>query len=451
MLCLTRGPMPKIHPSITRALTIAMLMTSAFADTVTLKSGEHIEGKITKETEKDVTIETRSGGIVDERTVLKTEIQKIDKTSPEMVAFSGIERIKLQDNSFPAAQYDPYIAALEAFVKQFPDSGHTKDAQAMLDAFQAEKKRVENGEVKIDGNWLSRAEVEREKVQIGGRMAFNYMKAQSAAADFVGALNAFTSIEKTYPGTATTPDAIELALKIIPLLRAQVDRAIPEQKVLQDQRDKGIKAAGPTDRAEMEAAVKREDEATEAAIKAAESGGRWAPFVKTNAKSLASLQKRAENEEKRLTGLAAKVPGMRESLQATEAAKQKISSGDLAGADADLKNATKLWSANELAKRLAGDVATQKRAASDSASAAPAPVATPQPKAKTTPKPSTPRPSAGAAQAAAPVASKGDEEDKPFYMTIPGAASIVVGLAVVLGGANFFLKMKKRKAEEAQG
>ena len=59
MLCLTRRSMSKIPPAVVRALTIAMLLGSAFADTLTLKSGEHLEGKITKETDKDVTIEVQ--------------------------------------------------------------------------------------------------------------------------------------------------------------------------------------------------------------------------------------------------------------------------------------------------------------------------------------------------------------------------------------------------------
>lgn len=449
MLCLTRGPMPKIHPSITRALTIAMLVTSAFADTVTLKSGEHIEGKITKETDKDVTIQTQSGGVIDERTVPKTDIQKIDKITPEVEAYRAIERIRLQPNSFPASQYDPYIAALDAYVKEYPSSVRTIDVQTTLNAFQDEKKRVENGEVKMNGNWLSKAEVEKEKVQIGGQITYNYMKAESAAGNYVDALNAFAAMEKAYPGAATMPDAIELALKIIPSLKAQVDRAILEQKVLQDQRDKGIKTSAPSERPEMEAAAKKEDEAADAAMKAAEKAGRWAPLMRTSAKCLISLQSRAVKEETRLAAL--KVPNMRESLQSTEVAKQKISSGDLNGADLALKEASKLWPANELAKRLANDVAAQKNAASASASAAPEPAATPEPKGKMTPKPkaSTPRPSAGAAQASASgVAKAGEGEDKPFYMTLPGAVVIVVGLAAVLGGANFLMKMKKRGAED---
>ncbi|EDY21175.1 hypothetical protein CfE428DRAFT_1468 [Chthoniobacter flavus Ellin428] len=463
MLCLTRGSMPKISPSITRLLTIAMFVTSAFADTVTLKSGEHIEGKITKETDKDVTIEIRSGGVVDERTVTKAEIEKIDKISPEVEAYRAIDRIRLQLNSFPAAQYEPYIAALDAFVKQYPNSVRTIDVQTTLNAFQAELKRVEGGEVKLDGNWLSKAEVQKEKVQIDGRIAFNYMKARSAAGDYVDALNAFATMQKSYAGATTMPDAVELALKIIPALKAQVERAIPEQKILQDQRDKGVKTASTTDRPEMEAAVKKEDESAEAAAKAADTSGRWAPFIKISAPCLISLQKKAENEEKRL--LALKLGPMRESVKLAEDARQKLANGDKVGAEAELKDASRLWQANELAKRLSADMVAEKTtvsvpvsipAASEPAAAAAA--ATPEPKGpvkKMTPKPkaSTPRPSAAVAEAngsSAPVAAKKDVEDAPpFYMTLPGAVAIVVGLAIVLGGANFVVKMKKRKAEEA--
>jgi len=451
--------MPKIYPSITRLLTIAMFVTSAFADTVTLKSGEHIEGKITKETDKDVTIEIRSGGVVDERTVTKTEIEKIDKISPEVEAYRAIDRIRLQQNSFPATQYEPYIAALEAFVKQYPNSVRTIDVQNTLNAFEAEQKRVESGEVKLDGNWLSKTEAQKEKVQLGGRIAYNYMKAQSAAGDYVDALNAFATMQKSYAGATTMPDAVELALKIIPALKAQVERAIPEQKILQDQRDKGIKTASATDRPEMQGAAKKEDDAAEAAAKAADTSGRWAPFIKISAPCLISLQKRADVEEKRL--LALKLEPMRESVKLSEDAKQKLANGDKAGAEAELKDASRLWQANELAKRLSADMVAEKTTASapvsvPAASEPAAAAATPEPKGpvkKMAPKPkaSTPRPSAAEAEAngAAPVAVKKDEEDAPpFYMTLPGAAAIVVGLAIVLGGANFVVKMKKRKAEE---
>lgn len=438
--------MPKLNPSITRVLTLAMLVTSALADSITLKSGERIEGKVTKETDKDVTIESRSGGIVDERVVPRTEIEKLDKKSPELEAYQALERVQLGQNSFPATQYEPYIVALQSYVTQYPNSVRTIDVQKTLNDFKAEQKRVEAGEAKIDGQWLSKAEVEKEKVQIGGRLAYNYMRSQATGADYVGALNTFAALEKTYPGASTMPDAIELAQKLIPPLKAEVERAIPEQKILKEQRDKGIKTTNsPTERATMEAAAKKEDENADAAAAAAESGNRWAPFIKSNAKCLTVLAARATKESQRLAAL--HLDKMRQSIAASEAARQALKNNNLEAANTSLRQATSLWPMNELAKRLTKDIAEQK--AADSAAAAAVP-ATPAP-AQTTPKPkSTPRPSASAAGATAPAAAQAEpEDDRPFYMKPAGAIGIVVGLAIVLGGANVFMKMKKRKAEEA--
>jgi hypothetical protein len=444
--------MPKINPSITRLLTMALLVTSAFADSITLKSGERIEGKVTKETDKDITIESQSGGIVDERVVARADIEKIDKMAADVAAYQAIERVQLGQNSFPAGQYDPYIVALQGFVTQYPSSPRAADVQKTLADFKAEQKRVETGEAKIDGQWLKKDEVEKEKVQIGGRLAFNYMKSQAAGADYVGALNTFAALEKTYAGASVMPDAVELAQKLIPALKAEVERAIPEQKILKDQRDKGIKTTNSAqERATMEAAAKREDETADAAAAAAESGSRWAPFVKSNAKCLNTLLSRSGKEATRLAGL--NTAKMRQSIKASETAHEYLKSGNTEGANSALKEATTLWPANELAKRLTKEVADKKtsakaEAAAEAAAATPAPAAV-----KSTPKPkTTPKPSAAAQEGAAPAttAKSEDEDDRPFYMKLPGAIGIVVGLAAVLAGANVFVKMKKRKAEEAQ-
>src|SRR5260370_40266444 len=100
MLCLTHGPMPKVHPSITRMLALTMFVTGAFADTVTLKSGEHLEGKITKETDKDITLEVKeSAGVIDERGASKGEIEKIGKISPDVAALEAMAHSQPRQSS----------------------------------------------------------------------------------------------------------------------------------------------------------------------------------------------------------------------------------------------------------------------------------------------------------------------------------------------------------------
>jgi len=443
MLCLTHGPMPRIHPSISRMLVFTMCVTGAFADTITLKNGEHLEGKITKETDKDITMEVKvSQGIVDERVLPKAEIEKIDKVTPELEAYRAIAQIQLAQNSLGAAQYDPYIRTLQAYVTQYPNSARTADVQKTLDAFKAERKRVEVGEVKINGDWINKVEAEKEKAQIGGRLAYNYMVSQSAAGDHVGALNTFDALEKTYPGAAVMPDAVELALRLMTALSREVEQAIPAQKVYKSEHEKGLKTAATGDRAEIAAALKNEQAAGDAEAAAAESGNHWAPFNTHSEKCLLSLKARIVKEGQRLAKF--EPEKMRQSLQLTDAARQSLASGDTDAATKTLKEAIALWKDNELALRLAKDASAELKAAS----ATPAPT-TPAP---ATPKPKpTPRPSAAQSSETAPSpAAKEESDDRPFFMTLPGAVSIVGGVAVALVGVNVFMKMKKRRAEEAE-
>jgi len=372
--------------------------------------------------------------------VPKADIEKIDKISPEMEAFQAIASIQLGKNSLAAAQYDPYIRALQAYVTQYPNSVRAIDVQTTLNAFQEEKKRVETGEVKINDEWIGKAQAEKEKAQIGGRLAYNYMLSQNTAGDHVGALNTFTALEKTYPGAAVMPDAIELAQRLVAMLKNEVEQAIPAQKAYKDNLEKGFAAASPTDRVEMMAAFKKEQDAGDAAAGAADAAGRWAPFNKTSAKCLASLLARAVKEGPRLVKL--EPEKMRQSLQLTETARQSLASGDAEAAGKALKEATTMWAANELAIRLAKDAAADLKAAATTS--APTTPASATPKPKTTPRPSAAQP------ASAGTAAKEEGDDKPFYMTLPGAIGIVAGLAVVLAGVNVFLKMKKRKAEQAE-
>jgi hypothetical protein len=434
--------MPRIRPTVSRVLTVAMLMTSAFADTVTLKNGEHLEGKITAESDKEVTMEVQvSAGITDQRVLQKAEIEKIDKVSPELLAYQELANVQLGANSLLPTQYDPYISALQAFAAQYPSSSRAGDVQTTLKAFQEEKKRVEGGEVKIDNQWLTKAEAEKESVQIHGRLGFTYMKAQSAAGDYIGALNTFATVEKSYGGASIMPDAVELAYQLVQRLKTTVDQAIPNQKETKAQQDRDLAAAGPAQRAEMTAAIKKESDAADAAVQAAQTANRWPPFDRKHEKSLLALQTRAAAELTRLA--AVPVAKMRESLQFTEAAKQSLAAGDVTAASDSVKQATQLWSANESAIRLGKEIEAQK--AQKAAAVTPVP-ATPKP----TPKPATPHPVAVQATQAVSAAPADAEEDKPFIMTLPGAISVVVGIAAVLAGVNAFLKIKKRKAEQAE-
>jgi hypothetical protein len=431
--------MSPVRPLLASILSLVLLADTALADTIFLKNGEKIEGTVTQETPEELTLAVKvSAGITDERVIKRGEIDRIEKVSPDLIAYQSIAAIQLGANSVAASQYDSRLMALDGFLKQYPNSPHAAGVKKALDEFVAEKKRVEAGEVKLRGQWMSKAEVEKEKLQINGMIAYEHMKAQSAANDGIGALNTFTVIEKSYAGAATFPESIELARQIIGSLRPALERAVTNQKALHAEKERGFAEASPTDRVEMKAAYKREQEQAEATVKATETAKQWPPFIAASEKSLTALIAKATSESTRLAALP--VDKMKQSIQAANLARQKIADGETAAATTALKEATTLWPANELAIRLTKEAAAQLQPA-PAAAAAPA---TPPPK-PDAPKAATPKPATTTPQSTAPVAAA-QEEKKPFYLTLPGMIAIIVGIAAILAGLNVFKKMQARKS-----
>ena len=456
--------MPKISHLPLSLLCLALLTAAASADIITLKTGERIDAKIASETATEMTLELQiSAGIKDERVVKKSDVVKIDRVAPDEAAYRAIMHLQPGKNSLLPAQYEGLLKTLQTFATDYPGSTHLADVRQATAAFQADKKRVDAGEVKFDGMWLSKAEAQRQRVQIGGLQLFNAMKNANAAGDAIGALNAFASLEKNFGGAKVLPDAIELARQILPALKPVTERALENQKINEAERVMGVKNAAPLDRPELIAANQREQAKADAALAAATAAGQWPPFATSSEKCLKAILAKIPPEAARLEKIP--VASMRESIALAEKAQTEFTTKDLAAATETLKDVAKLWPANELGTRLTAQITAAKNPPKPEPAATPAPTVPGTGTARsgaTTPAVktagATPAATAAAAKPAPPVPASGmetsepatpepTEPPKPFFMTVPGAVSIVVGLAVLLAGANIFSKMRQRRSD----
>ena len=415
------------------AVFLLTLATSAFADVVTLKSGEKVEGKITADTDTEITITVKTGGIIDEQTIKKTDIASVAKDEPDVVAWQPLKALKLGKNSLPAASYDAAINPLKAFASEFPKSQFAADAQKIADAFAAEKKRVEAGEVKLEDKWLSKEEAQKERYQINGLIAFNYMKEQSTR-DMIAALNTFDAIEKNFPGSRTYPDAVEYVQKMLPALKGQVESRAKALAATKAERDQKLAQLTGAPKTTLQDEINREKTATEAALSASRKAGyKWDPLSPGTEESLKNLASKTTSEMQRLAGLP--VAKMRSSVASAEKAKAAIEKHDFPAAEAALAQASSDWSANEIATRLSTELRTAK-----STTAATEPAAATEPVA--------------AAPSGTPVARNesagGDasdvevEKQKPFLLTPGGAITVVVAIAFLVVGINTFKKIKSK-------
>jgi hypothetical protein len=365
------------------ALLSVTFATSLFADTVTLKNGTKIEGKITSETDTQVTIETRSGGIIDEKTLKREDVQSVSKLTPDEVAYASLRTIKLGANSLPtAAQYDSYITSLKSFITQHPQSKYKAEIEKLAADFEAEQKRVTGGEVKLDGKWLSAIEVQRERYQINGTVAANYMKEQSARGDAAGAMNTYELLEAQYPGSRGYIDAVEMAKRIVPALKQQADARLARLPAEIAEREKAVAGAAGLNKIELQGELDREKQTNEAALALAKRQGlKWPPFIPRNEESMKTISTLAEEASSRLASV--EVAKARQSIQLSNEARAALDKKDVTVAEQKAVAAKEAWSANELATRLEVEIANAKAAATAKAETteepAPTDAAAPQP------------------------------------------------------------------------
>ena len=418
----------------------AVLCTTAFGDTIILKSGEKIDGVITSETAQDYTIEFHaSASITDTRKVAKTDVDKIEKEQPDEKAYQTAKLLKVGPNSMPAASYEQMVTTLQAFVNNFPKSAHVEEIQKNLDALRDEKQRVDGGEIKLEERWISHEEAQKERVQLTGLALFKYMNDLSRGGDLVGAMNTFTQLEKAAAGSRSYPEAVELAKQILPNLKARAERNLQTWKYQKAEQEKGIQLLSGTDRTATIAATQREQKQADAAFEASTKAGlAFPPLMPPSEKGLTAISTKAVEVQKHLATV--NVDKMHQSMALTDTARDAFDHGSLQDASAGLKEAQKLWPTNELAMRLSGQVssAITKAAAAAAAAATPQPVAAPR---------ATPRPAPIQTSAAEPV----QEAPKSGFFSGPaGVVAGIIAIVLILGGFTVYRKVAARANEAVQ-
>lgn len=419
---------------------------AARADTVTLVSGEKVEGVIKRETQAEVTMEVKvSAGITDERTMRRDEIAKIEKVPADELAYAEIRNIKPDpQRSYAPETYERILAALKNFQTKYPRSPHIADVQLDIDVFEKEKERVDAGEVKYLSQWLSKEEAERRLVQIQGLAQFGAMQAQAARNDIMGALLTFEQLENARSNTRAYPDAVDLARQLLPRLLQEVKSRARTLAYQDTEFQKEVSMVSEPRKSELTDAYRREQAQFDAAIAAAKSSSKWPPLMVRSAKSLDAVQKTAEAEIGRLATV--NTQKMRDSIILVDQARTAIGLNDLKEADSLLQRAVSLWSQNEAATywgdRLKALQAAAAATPTPSKSPSPLPAASPS----AAPQPSA-KPAAKAAAAPLPAIAENTEHGS-FLLSVPGILT-VVGIAAVIVGGMAVRNRAKAAADEA--
>jgi hypothetical protein len=132
------------------------------ADTITLNSGEVLQGRILSETDTQVEVEVSlyHGSIITERQVLKTDIQSIVRENLEQMqekaAYEALSKYTLNPNhELTHNQYAAGIAAFQKFQATYTNSNLAKEINKRIADWRTESSNVESGKVKFANKWMT--------------------------------------------------------------------------------------------------------------------------------------------------------------------------------------------------------------------------------------------------------------------------------------------------------
>lgn len=182
--------------------------------------------------------------IKDEKKILKTDIKKIVRPSEEEVAYKKLERMFLDENAVTEQSAADLDLAIGKFLKKFPNS----PGKAKIEAEQAKNNEIishlKNGELKMDGKWITKAEQERIAYSLYSKRYLAAMKVNAANKNYRMAFNFYEKIKTDFPGSEAFVEADKLIRKVGMLYEKQLQEQLVQAKEQAEQTQKQMTELG---------------------------------------------------------------------------------------------------------------------------------------------------------------------------------------------------------------
>lgn len=275
------------------------------ADTIALKSGEKIEGRIISEDEDHYVVEVViSGSIRDERKIARTDVKFIEKQEADEKAFDGIGVQLPAPDLLDKEAYEEWISKLEEFVKAYPESQKAAEAKGMVDILGAEHAIVAAGGIKFGGQMISAEAYEGNAYEHDVRIAEKKIKDAVARRDFLSCLRMFSEYGGKFGESESRQGVAALMLQVLAAYKSSLDENLATLERRTEKRMSGLASMTPEDRSKTERALKEQMEKIESRFaKEKASGQRWVTPDSFHKPSMDDALSQVAAETTRLRGL----------------------------------------------------------------------------------------------------------------------------------------------------
>lgn len=267
-------PMKRLIFSALFLLSCAALV---LGDTITLKDGTELEGTILSETADSYRMSVQvTAGIKDERTIPKSDVDKVRRSGPDDLAFQNLENLVPAPDRLTADQYRERIGRGQAFLNVYPDSSHAEKVKEMMATLEEERKLAAQGALKVDGEWISARDRRANAYEIDAEIEISEMEEDLEAGRYQAALRHFEKIERDFKASASFPKARELAIEALNKYKPIVARDYSQVDSRLQRRQVQMQTLPPQDRkAEQSAIEAREQRYEQLVEREKKAGTKW--------------------------------------------------------------------------------------------------------------------------------------------------------------------------------
>lgn len=257
----------KIKAAVISSAFIALLSTAS-ADTFTLKDGSTLEATILREQGEAYVLQVQvTKSIKDERVVPKADVVKIERAKLDLVAFESIATLAAIPDMLTKEEYEERIARVVKFTKDHLNSEKYAEARTILASHKKELAQIEAGGIKVNGKLISPAEYRANALDIDASVAERRIRSLLKEEKQIDALRAFSSFDSEFRNTAQFQKLLPLMVQYMRQYVANAEQQLASYDKRTKERQSGLSVMQMEDRRKTETAIREETAAFEARLK----------------------------------------------------------------------------------------------------------------------------------------------------------------------------------------
>jgi hypothetical protein len=262
-------PIMKTRSKSALVCCFALTTFPILADTLILKDGSKLEGRVLREEAGSYVVEVQvTKSIKDERTIPKADVASIKQEKPDEVAFEAISGLVPAPDALTQDEYAQRIRTVEKFLSDYRASAKSKEAKDMLATLKAEANEVLAGAVKLNGKIIPPSEYRANAYDIDARIEAAKIKRLVDGTRYLEALRSFSAFDRDFRNTAAYDELRPLVTKVIQTYLAGINQSLATFDARAKERQVGLERMSPADRPDTVRAIAEENAALEKRFKA---------------------------------------------------------------------------------------------------------------------------------------------------------------------------------------